>query len=210
MIDMKVLIVIVNYNGFNLLKEHLDSVLKTEYPNFDVLIVDNGSIDGSVGFLQNQYPQVKVIRSKENLGFGRGNNLGVYKYPEYDAYVFLNNDMSVDPNWLSELTKVVKEKENVGAVGPKILYSKKKDGKYVINSAGIEVDKHYMGYDRYDGEYDSEKYNVVEEVDALCGGALLITKKAWVVVGGFNSHMFMYYEDVDISLRLRDFGFKLY
>lgn len=210
MIDMKVLIVIVNYNGFNLLKEHLHSVLNTKYPDFDVLVVDNKSIDGSVDFLRNHYPQVKVVRSKENLGFGRGNNLGVYKYPEYDAYVFLNNDMSVDPNWLSELIKVVKEKENVGAVGPKILYSKKKDGKYVINSAGIEVDKHYMGYDRYDGEYDSEKYNVVEEVDALCGGALLITKKAWDMVGGFNSHMFMYYEDVDISVRLRDFGFKLY
>lgn len=210
MINMKVLIVIVNYNGFTLLQKHLDSVLNTEYPNFEVLVVDNGSIDGSVDFLKNYYPQIKVLRSKENLGFGRGNNLGVYENPEYDAYVFLNNDMSVEKDWLKELISVVKEKENVGAVGPKILYSKKKEGKYVINSAGIELDKHYMGYDRYAGEYDNEKYNVIEEVDALCGGALLITKKAWDMIGGFNSHMFMYYEDVDISLRLRDFGFKLY
>lgn len=206
--SIKVLIVIVNYNGFHLLKKHLPSVLKTDYPNYDVLVVDNGSIDGSVGFLKNHFPQVKVVKSKENLGFGRGNNLGVYKYPEYDAYVFLNNDISVEKDWLKELISVVNEK--VGAVGPKILYSKKKNDKYVINSAGIELDKHYMGYDRYDGEYDSEKYNVVEQVDALCGGTLLITKKAWDMVGGFNSHMFMYYEDVDISLRLRDFGFKLY
>lgn len=210
MIDMKVLIVIVNYNGFHLLNKHLPSVLNTKYPSFDVLVVDNGSIDGSVGLLKNYFPKVKVVKSKENLGFGRANNLGVYEYPEYDTYVFLNNDISVEENWLNELIAVVKEKENVGAVGPKILYSKKKGGKYVINSAGIKLDKHYMGYDRYEGEYDSDKLNVVEEVDALCGGALLITKKAWDTVGGFNSHMFMYYEDVDISLRLRDFGFKLY
>lgn len=211
MIDsMKTLIVIVNYNGLHLLKKHLPSVLKTEYHTYDVLVVDNGSSDDSVSFLQNEYPNVKILQSEENLGFGRGNNLGVYEYPQYDAYVFLNNDISVDPNWLSELTKVVNENENIGAVGSKILYSKKKEGKYVINSAGIVLDKHYLGYDRYDGEYDSEKYNIVEEVEALCGGALLITKKAWNTVGGFNSHMFMYYEDVDISLRLRDFGFKLY
>jgi len=209
-INMKVLIVILNYNGFHLLKKHLPSVLNTQYPNFDILVVDNGSIDGSVAFLENHYPQIKIVKSKENLGFGRGNNLGVYEYPEYDAYVFLNNDMSVEKDWLTGLTAVVKEKDNVGAVGPKILYSKKKDDKYVINSTGIKLDKHYMGYDRYEGEYDDKKFKIIEEVDALCGGALLITKKAWDSVGGFNSHMFMYYEDVDISLRIRDFGFRLY
>jgi len=207
---INILLVIVNYNGLELLKKHLPSVLKTDYPNLDILVVDNGSTDSSVSFLQSEYPNVKILESKENLGFGRGNNLGVYQYPNYDAYVFLNNDMSVESNWLSELVGVMQEKENVGAVGPKILYSKKKDDKYAINSAGIVLDKHYMGYDRYDGEYDDEKFNVTEQVDALCGGALLITKDAWDMVGGFNSHMFMYYEDVDISLRLRDFGFKLY
>jgi len=114
MINMKVLIIIVNYNGLNLLKKHMGSVLKTEYSNYDVLVVDNGSEDESVKYLKDTYPKVKIVESDENLGFGRGNNLGVYKYPEYDAYVFLNNDMSVESNWLGELIKVVKE--NVGAV----------------------------------------------------------------------------------------------
>ena len=208
MINMKVLIIIVNYNGLNLLKKHMGSVLKTEYSNYDVLVVDNGSEDESVKYLKDTYPKVKIVESDENLGFGRGNNLGVYKYPEYDAYVFLNNDMSVESNWLGELIKVVKE--NVGAVGPKILYSKKRDGKNIVNSAGIEIKDHYLGYDRYEGNTDREEYSIVEEVDALCGGALLITKEALDTVGGFNSHMFMYFEDIDISLRLRDFGFKLF
>jgi len=207
---MKILIIIVNYNGLQLLKKHLPSVSKTEYPEFDILVVDNGSSDDSVEFLRQRYPDVKIVRSKENLGFGRGNNFGVYKYPNYDAYVFLNNDISVESNWIQELVSVVNGKEKVGAVGCKMLYSNQKDGKYIINSAGIELDEHYLGYDRYDGEEDSEKFNVVEEVDALCGGALLVTKQAWDKVGGFNSRMFMYYEDVDLSLRIRDFGFKLY
>ncbi len=210
MSNMKILIVIVSYNGLDLLKRHLPSVLKTNYPEYDVLVVDNGSVDDSVSFLKKEYPKVKIVENGENLGFGRGNNRGVYEYPDYDAYVFINNDMSVERNWLTELVNVVKKEKNVGAIGPKILYSKKKNGKYVINSAGIELDNHFMGYDRYDGEYDDAKYNVIEEVEAICGGALFVTKKAWDMIGGFNSHMFMYYEDVDLSLRIKDFGFKLF
>lgn len=208
--NMKVLIVLVNYNGLHLLKKHLQSVLSTNYPNFDILVVDNGSTDGSVEFLKNEYPNVLLVESEENLGFGRANNLGVFKYPEYDAYVFLNNDMSVESNWLNELVKVVNIEEGVGAVGSKILYSKKRDGKYIVNSAGMELDNHYMAYDRHDGEIDTKELNVVEKVEALTGGALLVTKEAWDVIGGFNSNMFMYYEDIDLSLRLRDFGYDLY
>lgn len=208
--NMKVLIVLVNYNGLHLLKKHLQSVLSTKYPNFDVLVVDNGSTDGSVEFLKNEYPNVLLVESEENLGFGRANNLGVFQYPEYDAYVFLNNDMSVESNWLNELVKVVNREEGVGAVGSKILYSKKRDGKYIVNSAGMELDNHYMAYDRHDGKIDTKELNVVEKVEALTGGALLVTKEAWDVIGGFNSNMFMYYEDIDLSLRLKDFGYDLY
>lgn len=210
MINMKILIVVVNYNGLHLLKKHLPSVLDTEYTNFDVLVVDNGSTDGSVEFLKEEYPSILILESNENIGFGRANNLGVYEYPGYDAYVFLNNDMSVEKNWLAELVTVARGKENVGAVGCKILYSKKVNGKYIINSAGMTVDCHYMAYDRYEGEENKNELNIVEEVESLSGGALLVTSEAWNEVGGFNSNMFMYYEDVDLSLRLKDFGYSLY
>lgn len=208
---MKILIVIVNYNGKHLLEKNLLSVVKNGYEDFDVVVVDNASVDGSVGYLKEKFPSVKIVESRENLGFGRGNNLGVKKYPNYDAYLFLNNDISVPKGFLDNLVKEL-QKENVGAVGPKVLYSKEKVGseKRVINSAGIEVDEHYMAYDRYDKEEDKPKYNVVEEVDALMGGAFLIKRDVFEKVGGFNSNMFLYYEDIDLSLRIRDLGYKLY
>ncbi|MBP6976600.1 glycosyltransferase, partial [Candidatus Dojkabacteria bacterium] len=78
---MKVLIVILNYNGIHLLKKHLSSVVKTEYPNFDIVVVDNGSTDDSVEYLKKEYPNIKIVKNNTNLGFGRGNNLGVSSNP---------------------------------------------------------------------------------------------------------------------------------
>ncbi|HKM19755.1 MAG TPA: glycosyltransferase family 2 protein [Candidatus Dojkabacteria bacterium] len=208
---MKISIVIVNYNGKHLLEKNLLSVVENGYENFDIVVVDNASEDGSIEYLKKKFPFVKIVESKENLGFGRGNNLGVKENPHYDAYLFLNNDISVPKSFLDNLVKEL-QKDGVGAVGPKVLYSKENIGseKRVINSAGIEVDSHYMAYDRYDKEEDNPKYNVIEEVDALMGGAFLVKKEVFEKVGGFNPNMFLYYEDIDLSLRIRDLGYKLY
>ncbi|MGI6484204.1 MAG: glycosyltransferase family 2 protein [Candidatus Dojkabacteria bacterium] len=208
---MKVGIIIVNFNGRHLLEKNLLSVVNNGYEDFEIVIVDNASIDGSVEYLKKEFPSVKVVKSKENLGFGKGNNLGVKEYPDYDAYLFLNNDVSVPKGFLDDLVKELR-KENVGAVGPKILYSKEKVGseKRIINSAGIYVDRHYMAYDRYDKEEDNPKYSVVEEIDALMGGAFLVKREVFEKVGGFNPNMFLYYEDIDLSLRIRDLGYKLH
>ena len=204
-----VLIVIVNYNGKHLLKKNLQSVVDTEYDNFDIVVVDNASIDGSVKYLRKNFPTVKVVKSRENLGFGRGNNLGVSKYSNYDTYLFLNNDVSVPKDFLTKMIDTLLSDEEIGAVGPKILYSKKEDGKYLVNSAGIEIDKHFMSYDRYDKEFDNPKFNVVEEIDAIMGGAFLVKRELFEKTGGFNPKMFLYYEDIDLSLRIRDLGYKI-
>jgi len=204
-----VLIVIVNYNGKHLLKKNLQSVVDIEYDNFDIVVVDNASVDGSVKYLRKNFPTVKVVKSRENLGFGRGNNLGVSKYPNYDTYLFLNNDVSVPKDFLTKMIDTLLSDEEIGAVGPKILYSKKEDGKYLVNSAGIEVDKHFMSYDRYDKEFDNPKFNVVEEIDAIMGGAFLVKRELFEKTGGFNPKMFLYYEDIDLSLRIRDLGYKI-
>lgn len=206
---MKILIVIVNYNGKHLLAKNLPSVISTDYKDFDIVVVDNDSSDGSVEYLKENFPTVKVVESSENLGFGKGNNLGVHTYPNYDAYLFLNNDVSVPKDWLKELVKVIENDNKIGAVGPKVLYSKKKNGKYIVNSAGIQVDKHFMAYDRYDKEEDNPKYDVVEEIDALMGGAFLVRRDAFEKAGGFNPKMFLYYEDIDLSLRIKDLGYKV-
>jgi GT2 family glycosyltransferase len=205
---MNTLIIIVNHNGKELLEKSLSSIIKNT--NTDICIVDNNSSDDSVSFLKKQYPNIKTIQSQKNLGYGNAHNLALEIHPNYDYYVFMNNDIKVTPNWLSTMLEIFKTKNNVGAVGPKILLSKKKDERYVINSAGMDINKHLMGYDRYEGEYDQEKYNMVEKVDGICGAVMLIPKEVIEKVKGFNSKIFLYYEDVDISLRIRDLGYDIY
>ena len=207
---MKILIVIVNHNGKNLLQKNLPHILKTENVNYDICVVDNDSTDDSVSFLENEYPQIKVIKSKENLGYGRAHNLALEKYPDYDYYVFMNNDIRVTPNWLIKMLEVFNNKEKVGAVGPKILLSQNTDGREVINSAGMDINNHYMAYDRYEGEYDQEQYSVVEKVDGISGAVMLVSKVVLEKVKGFHPKMFLYYEDVDLSLRIRDAGYDIY
>lgn len=209
---MKIGIIIVNYNGKHLLEKNLQSVVDTDYENFEIVVVDNASVDGSIKYLRKNFPTVKIVESKDNLGFGRGNNLGVKEYPNFDAYLFLNNDVSVPKDWLGKLVVTLQEKKDAGAVGPKILYSKEKLGNdsRIINSAGIYVDKHFMPYDRYDKENDNTKCTIVEEVDAIMGGAFLIRRDVFEKTGGFNPKMFLYYEDIDLSLRIRDLGYKIY
>lgn len=210
---MNILISIVHHNGNEILKKNLPSILKSNVPDgfkTDFCVVDNSSSDASVEFLKNNFPDVKILETGRNLGYGRAHNLAYEKYPEYDYYVFMNNDISVDLNWLKELLEVVHSKENVGAVGPKILLSKKRDGKYLINSAGMDIDPHHISHDRYEGEYDDERYSVIEKVDAICGAVILLPKEVLERVRGFNPKMFLYYEDVDLSLRVRDEGYDIY
>ena len=205
---MDSLIIIVNYNGKELLEKSLPSVVK--YTNADICVVDNNSTDDSLSFLKNNYPSIKLIESEENLGYGNAHNLALETHPNYNYYVFMNNDITVTSNWLEEMIKVFNTKEGVGAVGPKILLSEKKDEKYLINSAGMDINKHLMAYDRYEGEYDDEKYNTVEKVDGICGAVMLLSKEVIEKVKGFNPKMFLYYEDVDLSLRIRDLGYDIY
>lgn len=207
---MKTLIVIVNHNGQGLLKKNLPHILKTEGVNYDICVVDNNSTDNSVAFLEKEYPQVKVIESDENLGYGKAHNLALEQYPQYDYYVFMNNDIRVTPDWLVKMLKVFNVKEKVGAVGPKILLSNKKEGREVINSAGMDINNHYMAYDRYEGEYDDAQYSITEKVDGICGAVMLVSKEVLEKIKGFHPKMFLYYEDVDLSLRIRDAGYNIY
>ena len=205
----KVLVVVLNMNGLKLLKRNLQSVVETDYDDFDVLVVDNASTDGSVEYVKRKFPDVFVEINGENLGFGRANNVAFSKYPGYEFYVLLNNDVNVEPEWLKELLIVVDEDKKIAVIGPKMLYPKKRNGQYVINSAGGIIDKWERGFDRYDGCIDNGRYDGVEEVDFVCGGAMMLRSKALQEVGVFDERMLIYHEDVDLSLRMSEGGWKV-
>ncbi len=115
-------ILIVNYNGKHHLKDCLDSVYKSNYPKngYEVILVDNDSQDDSVAFIKKNYPEVKLIESKENLGFAGGNNLA-YQHATGKYIVLLNNDTIVEKNWLQELVKTAQDKQ-VGIVASKLYF----------------------------------------------------------------------------------------
>ncbi len=204
-----VVLIIVNYNGIELLKKHLPSITKTKYPSLQIVMIDNGSEDESVDFVQKKYSSIKVVQNDKNLGFGRANNIVFEKFPDADYYALLNNDMDVDPDWIRELTYVANKDSKIGAVAAKILHAKPSGGKFFINSAGGSVDRYFMGVDRHDGQVDTGQFDVIEEVDYAPGGAVLYRGDAIRKVGGFDERMFFYYEDVDLSMRIRDAGWKV-
>lgn len=205
----KVLVVVVNYNGVQLLRKHLDSIIRTAYDNFELVVVDNGSDDESVKFLQQKYPDISVLASGGNIGFGRAFNLVYKQYKGYDYYALLNNDIEVHAEWLTGLVATAQSDEKIGAVGPAIVYSKEREGRRVMNSAGLDLDLYGNAYDRYEGQEYTDKLRIVEDVDALCGGAVLLRGEALREVNGFDERMFMYYEDIDICLRIRDKGWRV-
>jgi len=196
----KVGIVIVNYNGKALLKDCLNSIRKnTNSPDYEIVVVDNASIDGSLEMLKKQFKEVAVIRTKENLGFPKANNLGTkYLLKEYrpDYFYFLNNDTKVTKNWLVEAIKVSKE-HNADLVTSKQLDF---DG----NPCKIIGKINFLGVTYYYGD-------TIREVEWANGATFLLTKKVIEEIGFLDEkYSPAYYEESDFEMRAKGRGFKIF
>ncbi len=195
-------IIIINYNGISFLKECLDSVFRIDYPNFEVILVDNGSNDGSLDFVKKYYKKVKFFLNEEN-NFCKANNIGVIN-AKGKFVALLNNDTKVDKKWLNELVKVIKNK-NCAAVQSKVLL---KDGK--INSVGlVKLPNFYvenLGFlEKDEGQYDYEK-----EIYAPYHASTLYNKEKLVSAGLFDEDFEHYVDEIDIAHRLRKKGEKIF
>lgn len=196
---------ILNYNGIRYLRDCLDSVLATDYNDFDVIVIDNASTDGSVEFVKKNYPQVKLVENKKNYGFASALNKNSDALrSEYIA--FLNNDVVVESNWLGILVDYMEKSRMVAAANPKILFLQDRKE---VNSAGGNCDIYGVGWNRGNGEIDSGQYDRVEEVFYANGAALVIRKDAWLDVGRFDEDYFLYGEDLDWCWRARLKGYKI-
>lgn len=192
-------IIILNWNGLKYLKPCLDSLLHQTYPNYKIILVDNGSRDGSIAFVKDYYPQVDLIELSHNLGFATGNNIGFkYARKKYDAkyYFAVNNDTIADEKFIEEMI-VAAQPQNVGMVAAKMILQ---DHDHLLDSAG-----HYIlpsGLVRSRGRMEHEsKYNNPLNVFGPCGGAALYTREFFDSVGMFDDDFFAYYEDGDLSWR---------
>lgn len=204
-----VVVIILNWNGLADTLECLESLACLDYPNHEVVVVDNGSTDGSVEAIRGHFPNVTLIENDENLGYAEGNNRGAEYALQAEAdYMFvLNNDTVLCQDILTRLVVAAEANPRVGAVGPKIYYHAQPRriwfaGGMIDWQRGVTVN---LGAD----EYDVGQFEKVRSVDFLAGCALLIKRETWENVGSFDSRFFMYWEETDWCTRVRLAGYDL-
>lgn len=196
--------VVIGYNSKDIVGPCLQTLLDQDYPNLEVVVVDNASKDGTAEFVRTNFPQIKLIASDVNLGFAEGNNL-VFRTTQAKYVVLLNQDAYAQRNWVTELVRAAEMDERIGSVGSKMLFFRCPT---LLNSTAIEINEAGWGWDRQVGERDENPSPMPEEVFGGCGGAVLYRTSALTKVGGFDNAFFMYYEDTDLAWRLRLAGYE--
>jgi len=192
-------VIIVNWNGKRYLDRCLSSVLRQSYADYEVVLVDNASQDGSVDLVRERFPAVRVIANSRNVGFAAGNNLGIAATQgEYVAT--LNSDTEVEPGWLAALVAGMSAGPRIGLCACKMLFF---DQRERINSSGICIDRAGIAWDRDGGQLDMEAGREEGEVFGACAGAALYRRAMLAQIGGFDDEFFYLYEDVDLAWRAR-------
>lgn len=208
----KVSIIVLNWNGKENTRECLESLKQITYPNYEVLLVDNGSVDGSVEYFRKTYPKIKIIENVVNLGYAEGNNEGIRRAMEneIDYVLLLNNDIVTDSQFLKALVDVAQNNPKIGFVGPKIYYYSKKERRDVINFAGGKINMWFCkAYHIGINEIDRGQYNKLKYVDYVEGSCILVKKEVIDRIGILDSSYFAYWEDVDWCIRGIKAGYKL-
>ena len=194
-------VIVLNYNGKGFLDGCLSSLASQTYSDFEVIVVDNGSRDGSPEYVKENYPWVRLAKNDENLGFAGGTNVGI-RAAKGEFVITLNNDSRADSRFIEELIKPMADPE-VGVCAAKMLFP---DGR--INSAGICISRSGAAWDRGMFEPDRGQYEFVEEVFGACAGAALYRREMLDEIGLFDEDFFLYLEDVDLAFRARLAGWK--
>jgi len=199
----RVTAVVITYNGRELLERMLPTLLSQRYGNFEALVVDDGSVDGTVEHLRQRWPQVRVIANPVNLGVAASLNRGVQAaHGEYVA--LLNNDIELDPGWLAALVRSLEEHPEAAASTGKLLDFHRRE---LFEAAGD-----FMRWSGMSGHYgQGERVGVACEdpvaVFSPCAGAALYRRSAFADVGLFDEDFFAYLEDVDWGFRARLAGY---
>ena len=197
-------VVIPNWNGKEYIGKCIDSLLNQSLrPR--IIVVENGSVDGSLEYLEEHYPEVELVVNKKNLGFAGGVNSGIRKVMNGDYIALFNNDAVADKDWLEELVNVMDSSKKTGIATSKIL----DQGGKTIDSTGDMFTVWGLPYPRGRGELVTEKYDGETNVFAGSGGASIYRVSMLKEIGLFDEDFFAYYEDVDVSFRAQLAGWKV-
>lgn len=207
-----VAVVILNWNGKLFLEKFLPTVILYS-PNAHIIVADNQSTDGSVSFLQEKFPSIRIIQNSSNDGFAKGYNDALLQV-KAEYYILLNSDVEVTQNWIEPIIEFMNSHKNVAACQPKILdYNNKQMFEYA-GAAGGFIDKY--GYPLCRGrlfshlEKDGGQYNDIAEVFWATGACMFVRSEAFWSVGGFDNEYFAHMEEIDLCWRLKNIGHQVY
>ncbi|MBI3490805.1 MAG: glycosyltransferase family 2 protein [Acidobacteria bacterium] len=201
-----VCVIVLSWNGRVVLTECLAS-LREQSLAAPVIVVDNGSTDGSQDLVRREFPEMTLIVNERNLGFGEGNNIGIRAALESGAaYVaLLNQDARADRRWLEALVHAARTDATVGAVASCITLHSHRT---LLNSTGILMNLSGCAWDRGFARVDGPQWHQPCDVLAASGGAALFRADALRRVGLFDAAYFAYYEDLDLAVRLWEAGYR--
>ncbi len=196
-------IVILNYNAGNLLLDCIESILHTNYSNYEIIVVDNASNDQSHIKSKQEFPQIKLIENDENLGYCGGNNIGIEEAGG-EFIIILNPDTLVDPNWIRELMSSYEE-FGEGLYQPKFLTTTDHS---ILMSTGNMIQLFGFGFARGKGELDKGEFQKHEIIGYASGTCLFASSETFKKLNMFDSFLFAYHDDLDLGWRAAMIGIQ--
>ncbi len=210
----KTLLVILNHNSLEKMGgralDFIRSISSTDYPDLEMVVVDNGSSDGSDVLIEEELRRLgrgRIVRAGKNLGYAGGNNLGFRLFGRDSKYVgFLNNDLEVEPDWLTRIIGTMEADERIAAAQPMILQLSNRN---LLDSLGGAVDRLGRAYDIGSGLAPPEASGGPVEVFYARGAAIVVRSGVFARLGGFDEDYFIYYEETDLCWRARLLGYRV-
>lgn len=212
MIVPSVAVVILNWNGKSLLEQFMPSVVKSVYPNLQLIVGDNSSTDDSVAFIRTNYPEVRIIQNDHNYGFAEGYGR-LLDQVDADYYILLNSDVEVPENWIQPVIDAMEMDEKIAVAQPKVKWQKNKTQFEYAGAAGGYLDLHGFPFCRgrlFDTvEIDTKQYEDQKEIFWASGAALFVRSTCWKEAGGLDPDFFAHMEEIDLCWRLKNLGYKV-
>ena len=214
MVNSKIAIVILNWNGLKLFETYLPSVIRnSSAENVELFVADNGSTDNSIQLLNRKFPEFKIIDLKKNYGFAEGYNQALRKV-EADYFVLLNSDVEVTPGWIEKIMQLFDKNPKIAAVQPKIISYEKPHAFEYAGAAGGFTDR--FGYPFCRGrilnrmETDTGQYDKATPIFWTSGACMFVRAGAFREAGGFDGDFWAHMEEIDLCWRLKSKGYEIW
>ncbi len=196
--SLKISVIVVKWNGRDQLQECLSSIYEQTFNNFETILVDNGSTDGSIEFVNKKFPDTKIIKLKQNEGFCAGNNIGL-QHASGDFIALLNNDTKADKHWLQELFKAIEMDYQIGICASCLVNY---FNPTIMDTAGDGYDISGVGF-KIGNKLPVSDFQEKRDVFGACAGAALYRRSMIEKIGFFDEDFFAMGEDIDLSFRAR-------